>query len=458
MSEFTIYIVDDEKDIRDSLSDLLEASGYTVKTFASSSPFLSSILTSKGSGACLIDLALGKESGMALLEQLKSRAPQYTCAVISGMAEVPLAVKALQAGARDFFEKPLRAGRILAWLKTVKTDTEKECERRQLLSDTLGHYTIAGSSAVMNSVRRQISEYAPLAETILVTGETGTGKELAAAQLHYRSPRRSRPYKAINIAALPPELIESQLFGYTKGAFSGAQEANEGLIRSSRKSSLFLDEIGEMKIDLQAKLLRTLQNHEVLSIGCTKPETVDVRFICATNKNLENEVQKGRFRKDLYYRLSTLTIKMPPLREHREDIPELANLFLGQFAREYSQPQKELSQQALDKLAAYSFPGNVRELQSLLLKALLKSNSLSESNISETCIEFSSGTPPATSPAETALFSAPGELSVMKRRMEKYYIETRLTANGWSVPNTAEELGILPANLYRRMRALGINR
>jgi DNA-binding NtrC family response regulator len=455
MVDFRVLVLDDEGDILESITNLLEASGYQVSAYRRSREFLSDEGWRRGPCAALIDLSLDGESGVDVLETLRERCPELPRAVISGTAEVRLAVRAIKAGAREFFEKPLEARPILTWLGAARAAVESETERRQLLAETLARFELIGSSRAMQSVRDRITEYAPLAETVLVRGETGTGKELAAAQLHYLSPRRSRPFKAVNIAALSVDLIDSQLFGHVKGAFSGASERNEGLIAASGKSTLFLDEIGELRPDIQAKLLRALQDREVLSVGSTSPEKIDVRFICATNRDLAAEISRGGFRQDLYFRIAGLTIEMPPLRARPSDIPELARFFLGRFSREYNAPERELDDTALDKLHAYSFPGNVRELQSIILRSVLVAKDRSGGSIRADDITFIQG--PLPSSADDAVFTIKDTLANAKRTLEKRYIETQLIAHDYSVPAAAESLGLLPSNLYRRMRVLGID-
>jgi DNA-binding NtrC family response regulator len=454
MNDFRVLIVDDERDILDSLSNIIHAAGYDALTYSSAGAMLAAEAWKEGPAAALVDLSLRGESGVDALAAMREKAPQVPCAVISGTSEIRSAVRSIQAGAREFFEKPLEAGRILAWLGAARVAAEAEGERRQLLEDTLSRYELVGSSQAMSAVRAKIAEYAPLRENVLVSGETGTGKELVAAQLHYRSPRRSRPFRAVNIAALSPDLIESQLFGHLKGSFSGATERNDGLIIASSKSTLFLDEIGELRFEAQAKLLRVLQDREVLSIGSNDPRKVDLRFVCATNRDLAEEAAGGRFRKDLYYRVSELSIKLPPLRERIEDIPELSSRYLSRVADEHNSPAKALSVAALDKLAEYAFPGNVRELQSLLLRAALASRTDGTDEIGPDAIRFDAA-PSGGDPAVDA-FRATGELSAVKRALEKRYIDTQLALHGYSVPDTAADLGLLPTNLYRRIRSLGI--
>jgi DNA-binding NtrC family response regulator len=455
MVDFSVLALDDETDILDSLSNLLGSAGYRVSAFSRAREFLAEEGWKKGPGAALIDLSLDGESGIEVLEALKASRPEYPCAAISGTSEIRMAVRAIKAGAREFFEKPLEARPILNWLGSLREAADAEAERRQLLADTLARYELVGSSEAIKAARAKIAEYAPLSETVLVVGETGTGKELAAAQLHYLSPRRSRPFKAVNIAALSADLIDSQLFGHLKGAFSGASERNEGLIIASRKSTLFLDEIGELRLDIQAKLLRALQDREVLSIGSVNPEKVDLRFVCATNRDLAAEIAKGGFRQDLYYRIAGLTVEMPSLRERISDIPELARCFLGRFSREYNAPDRELDDSAIDKLSSYAFPGNVRELQSILLRASLNAGGHPADSIRADGIALTQAPLPVFS--DDGIFTLPDNLANAKRKLEKRYIETQLIAHGYSVPAVAESLGLLPSNLYRRMRSLDID-
>lgn len=458
MDDFRVLILDDEVDILESLSNILGASGYEVDTYRTAKDFLNErAWKNPGSGAALVDLSLAGASGIDVLMKMSEEKPDFPTAVISGTGEIRAAVQALQSGAREFFEKPLEATSILAWLASIRSMAVMETEHHQLLADTLARYELVGSSPAMSAVRATIVEYAPLAETVLICGETGTGKELAAAQLHYLSPRRSRPFRAVNIAALASELIDSQLFGHLKGSFSGAIDNNQGLVLASKKSTLFLDEIGELKMESQAKLLRVLQDHEVLSLGSTRPEKVDVRFVCATNRELPAEAELGHFRKDLYYRIAGLTIVMPPLRERVSDIPELAECFLFRFSREYNLPRRMLGKAALDKLLAYAFPGNVRELQSVILRAIMESKNQPGDCIAADAILFGSIRSNDIQTPGDDLFRSPGELVSVRHSLEKRYIEVQLALHDYSVPVTAGTLGLTPSNLYRRMRALGIS-
>jgi DNA-binding NtrC family response regulator len=458
--QLTVAVIDDDADIRASLRQVLETAGYAALDFSG----LAGVKAGLAAGsfdAVLVDLDLGAESGLDLFPLLAEARADVPVAVISGTADIKLAVEALKRGAREFFEKPLSRKPILAWLGAISRQRSIGREHRQLLDATLSRYALLGDSAAMAELRRRVDELAPLREPVLVWGETGTGKELVAAQLHYRSARRAKAWQAVNVAALSDSLVESQLFGHTRGAFSGADEKQPGLIQAAHGSTLFLDEIGEMKMELQAKLLRVLQDREVLSIGSTKPVAVDLRFVFATNRDLEEECRRQRFRLDLLYRIKGLEIWIPPLRERVGDISLLADAFLKEYAREYNVPSRGFSPEALDRLSAHPFPGNVRELKSHTLYALLKANRrnglvVEAEDLPAAVLELSDPVePPATTPQAGRAddpFWQTGDLLAMKQALEKRYIQTQLAKHGGSVPETARSLGLHPSNLYRKLR------
>jgi Response regulator containing CheY-like receiver, AAA-type ATPase, and DNA-binding domains len=468
-----VALLDDEEDILGALSLMLEDSGAQVSAYASAPALRSALAAAGASGplpwdAALIDLTLPGDSGLAVIRELASRAPEFPVAVVSGTASAIDAVAALRAGAREFFEKPPRRAPILAWLSRLERDTAASRERDGLVDANLERYRLVGGSSAMERVRAQIASFASLREPVLVYGETGTGKELASCQLHYRSPRAGRPLSAVNAAALSETLLDSQLFGYGKGAFSGAVAANPGLVRASDGSSLFLDEIGELRPESQAKLLRILQDGMVLGLGELRSVKTDVRFIFATNRDLESMIDAGGFRGDLYYRIAAFSIRMPPLRERPEDIGPLAEHFLGAACAEYNLPMKSLSPEALDKLSSFYWPGNARELRSSVLNAAIAAPKAEILGADRFQLELREAgqalLPRVLAPAprpdrgdDSGIFDRSMSLDEAKRELERRYILASLARASGSIPAAARELGIWPANLYRKLREHGID-
>jgi two-component system nitrogen regulation response regulator NtrX len=448
MEKLRIAVLDDEEEILGALSLILRKLGHPVACFETPAAFFRGLKTDAPNVVFLdINLGTGVESGLDVLARLRNEYPGISAVVISGTGEIKKAVEAIKLGAREFIEKPLRAEPILECLAQIESRAAVSSERDSLLRQVLSEHDIIGGSKGIRDVVECAERYADLNEPVLITGESGTGKELVAANLHYRSRRRSERYHKINVASIPAALIEDQLFGHLKGAFTGADRSRDGILKSSGSSSLFMDEIGELAGDLQAKLLRAIQEREIIPIGGNDPIHIEARMIFATNRDLLQLMKKERFRSDLYYRISTLTINVPPLRDRKGDIPLLAEKFLSDFSAENNLVLKTVSAPALEKLQDYDFPGNIRELKNILIKAAVASK-ISDV-IGPDDIRFERA-------ASRSLFYHTLPLKRKKALLERKYIETQLAKHDYDLGRTAEALGVLVNNLYRKLHTLKI--
>lgn len=359
-----ILIADDEKSIRIVLKKFLTSRGHQVLE-AENGKKVIEIVKKEPVDLIFLDLKMPKLSGLEVLEKVKD----IPVVVLTAYGTMDYTVKAVELGAADYITKPFsfeEIGEVLKKLLTKKEEVEREEEPES---------GIVGSSKVMQEVFKTVAKVARSSITVLITGESGTGKEVIARAIHNYSDRKEKPFVAVNCAALPANLLEAELFGYEKGAFTGAVSSKKGLFEQANGGTIFLDEIGELPLPLQAKLLRVLQEKEVRPIGSERSKKVDVRVIAATNRNLEEEVKKGSFREDLYFRLNIVKIELPPLRERKEDIVPLAHHFVKRFSKEFKLPPKELSADAVEFLLSYHFPGNVRELENMILRAMVLSSS-----------------------------------------------------------------------------------
>ncbi len=357
-----ILIVDDEPSILRLVADILSDEGFATRTAASGAEALAEI-SRDPPDLVLLDVAMAGDDGLAVLEKLQSSIPGLPVVMMSGHGTVETAVRATRLGAYDFLEKPLSYDKLLLCVRHVLETTRLARENRQLREELLGANEIIGETEVMQNLKQQIGVAGPTEGWVLITGENGTGKELVASQLHLRSKRAERPFVEVNSAAIPEELIESELFGHERGAFTGALQMKRGKFEVADEGTIFLDEIGDMSLMTQAKILRILQEHRFERVGGNQTIEVNVRVIAATNKNLELEMAEGRFREDLYYRLNVIPFHVPPLRERADDIPLLVDRFLRRFSTENSVPLKSLAPEALDLLVAHTWPGNVREAE-----------------------------------------------------------------------------------------------
>ncbi len=359
-----ILIADDEKSIRIVLKKFLTSRGHEVLEAENGKEVLE-ILKEEPVDLVFLDLKMPKLGGLEVLEKVKG----VPVVVLTAYGTMDYTVKAIELGAADYITKPFSFEEISEVLKKLLTKREEKGKEKEPESG------IVGSSKVMQEVFKTVAKVARSSITVLITGESGTGKEVIARAIHNYSDRRNKPFVAVNCAALPANLLEAELFGYEKGAFTGAVSSKKGLFEQANGGTIFLDEIGELPLPLQAKLLRVLQEKEIRPIGSERSRKIDVRVIAATNRNLEEEVKKGTFREDLYFRLNIVKIELPPLRERKEDIVPLAHHFIRRFSKEFKLPPKELSADAVEFLLSYHFPGNVRELENMVLRAMVLSPS-----------------------------------------------------------------------------------
>ncbi|MEA2166204.1 MAG: two-component system, NtrC family, nitrogen regulation response regulator NtrX [Thermoanaerobaculia bacterium] len=440
-----ILIIDDEAAIRETLANILQDEGHSTTLCDSGEAAIAQFARDEYD-LVFLDLWLPGIDGMAVLERLKSAgAPPVI--VISGHGNIDSAVRATRLGAYDFLEKPLSLERVLLTVNHALADRKLRDQVRDLRQRFTLEELLVGESEPMKKLDDQIRAAAPSNTRVLITGENGSGKEIVARTLHRLSHRAEQPFIDVNCAAIPEELIESELFGHRKGAFTGAIDDRKGKFELADGGTLFLDEIGDMSLKTQAKVLRVLQEQTFQKVGGQQTISVDVRVIAATNKSLETEIANGSFRSDLYYRLNVVPMEVPPLRARGSDIVLLAEHFLRRFAAEAGMPRKRLSAGAGSKLRAYHWPGNVRELRNVMERiAILMKGDLIEA---EDVQLGSTSAAPAQIDAHLSLKEARDEF-------EKQYILSRLREFGGNVSRTAEALGVERSNLYRKLNAYGI--
>jgi len=455
MPRHSVLIVDDESGIRQSLTDVLQDEGYKVEAVESGEACLD-LLSRAQFELVLLDIWLPGIDGLQTLEKIQARENPPVVIMISGHGTIETAVRATKLGAFDFIEKPLSIDKTLLTLKHAARQLHLAAENRQLREELEGQYRIIGDSVPMKALRQQLALAAPTNGRMLIYGESGTGKELVAHALHLMSPRAQQPFVEVNCAAIPEELIESELFGHVKGSFTGALEDKVGKFEQADGGTLFLDEVGDMSLRTQSKVLRVIEEQRFTPVGSPNNLTVDVRVIAATNKHLEEEIQKGNFREDLFYRLNVIPFYVPALREHPEDIPALANYFLAEFARAYGRRPKHLSESAMEIVLRYRWPGNVRELKNLIerLVIMVPGDRIERRHLPPTLHHE----PARVARAASARSAAGGFSSLQEARAayERDYILRKLEENQGNVSRTAEVLGLERSHLYRKMKSLGI--
>jgi DNA-binding NtrC family response regulator len=372
----SVLIIDDEAAIRESLQAVLELDGYEVESAGSGEEGLAR-LGERTFDLVLLDLALPDRNGIDLLTELHATEPQISVVIITAYGTVENAVRAMQAGAANFIQKPWDNEKLLADVRAAVARHRAEEENVQLkraLKQRYNFENIVGKSEPMLKIFDVVGQVAPSRSTVLLQGESGTGKEVIAKAIHLNSPRRERPFVPVNTGSMPPDLLESTLFGHVKGAFTSAIASKKGLFEVADRGTLFLDEIGTMSLDTQSKILRVLQDRKFMHLGGVQEIQVDVRIIAATNVDLKQHVREGKFREDLFYRLNVIVIELPPLRQRKEDIPLLVNFFLSKYSEENERPLRHITPEALRPLLTYSWPGNVRELENVIERAVVLSS------------------------------------------------------------------------------------
>ena len=465
-----ILIVDDEKNIRRTLRMVLEGEGHVVHE-AGSIAEAEVVLARDVIDLILLDVKLGEDNGLDLLRSLKargedgmsSRTSEIPVVMISGHATIEDAVAATRLGAFDFMEKPLDRNRVMVCVRNALERRKMWREVHDLRRAVDARWEMLGSAPVMQELKRQIAKVAPTRSRVLITGESGTGKDLVARAVHEQSSVTTGPFVKVNCAAIPPELIESELFGHERGAFTGAVGQKRGLFEVADGGTIFLDEIGDMSPSAQAKVLRVLQTGELSRVGGEKTLKVDCRVIAATNKDLDKEVAAGRFREDLFFRLNVIPIRCPALRERLNDVPALARAFAQQCCDENGFPPKPFRAEVVEHLKNYPWPGTIRELKNVIERLVI----LSDDEITERDLPPGFGVAPAPrAPGEAAAPAVPfaGQrfaattLREFRDEAEREFIRQKLREFDWNISRTAQALGIERTNLHKKLRALGIER
>jgi two-component system, NtrC family, nitrogen regulation response regulator NtrX len=444
MTEATVLIVDDEENIRQSLSGIFEDEGYNVIT-ADSGEETIKILQNQIPDLVMLDVWLPGMDGIQTLTEIKNLKPELPVIMISGHGNIELAVKATMMGAYDFLEKPPSLERVLLAAARALEKRSLEIENKALKQDLIKKWNLVGNSPKMRQLREQIDMAAKSNSRVLILGESGAGKELVAHILHEKSNRVDKPFIEMNCAAIPQELIESELFGHEKGSFTGAFERKKGKFELSDEGTLFLDEIGDMSLPTQSKVLRIIETQEFQRVGGNKNIKVDVRIIAATNKDLMEGVKNGSFREDLLFRLNVIPIQVPPLRERKDDIPELIGFFLDYFANEYGQKPKKVTPEGVEMLIGYDWPGNIRELRNIIERMVIMTpaNTITPRDI------LIGGTTRSD-------YFALNTLRDARDAFEKDFITKKLEENNWNISKTAEILDIERSNLHRKIKSYEI--
>jgi len=447
-----VLIVDDEPGVRSSLMGVLRDEGYDVESAENGEACLDKA-GRRAFDVIVLDIWLPGMDGLVTLTRLRERQVDAQVVIISGHGNIESAVRAIKMGAFDFVEKPLSLEKTVLVIRNAIRQRHLEAENRDLRARVDRRLTMVGDSYAMTQLREQVAMAAPTNGRVLVFGENGTGKELVARSVHGLSKRHTGPFIEVNCAAIPEELIESELFGHVRGAFTGAVTDRRGKFEAADGGTIFLDEIGDMSLKTQAKVLRVLQEQVVEPVGSTQRIQVDVRVIAATNKDLPVAIKAGQFREDLYFRLNVIPIFVPPLRARQVDISLLAEYFMTGFAQEYGRRPKAFEEGALALLQRYSWPGNVRELRNLIERLVIM---VPGDHITTADLAFLGRDPSETAEATPAEVDSVLPLHEARDRFEREYILRALAQQNGNMSRTAEVLGVERSNLYRKMRAFGI--
>lgn len=441
---YKILIVDDEKNIRRTLAMILSSEGYFTDEASNAQEAFDKLKKSEYD-LILLDVKLPDDDGIRMIDEIKKINPEAYIIMISGHANIQNAVEAIKKGAYDFFEKPLDRERVLIAINHC-IEKKNLLDELTALKNLKEEDEIIGKSEKIIEVLDTIKKVAPTNARVFITGESGTGKELVAKSIHQYSKRKQFPFIKVNCAAIPSELIESELFGYEKGAFSGANEQKKGLIELADKGTLFLDEIADMSLAAQAKILRVLQTGEFSRLGSEKFQKVDIRVIAATNKDIKKLISEEKFREDLFFRLNVVQINMPPLRDRREDIPLFVDFFISSVCRENGIIKKKITEEALKRLMEYSWHGNVRELKNVIESIVILSDDIiEESDLPDFILEKEE-------------IAQQGTLKKTKEEIERKMILDALEKSEWIIARAARILGIERTTLHKKIKALGISK
>jgi two-component system, NtrC family, nitrogen regulation response regulator NtrX len=448
-----ILIVDDEAGIRQALKQVLEYEDLVVRVAASGGEAIT-LYPEFRPHLVFLDVKMAGLDGLETLTRLRDLDPKAQVVMISGHGTIATAVEATQRGAFDFLEKPLDTDRLLVTVRNALAHAELVDENARLKEVAESRFTMVGDSPALQNVRELIAKVGPTSARVLVTGENGTGKELVARALHEASPRRDRPFIEVNCAAIPSELIESELFGHMKGSFTGAFADRAGKFEQADGGTLFLDEVGDMSLSAQSKLLRVLQEGVVTRIGGSKSIQVDVRVLAATNKDLDGEIAEGRFREDLLYRLNVVPIDVPPLRDRREDIPALVTHFAEQLSASAGVPGRKFADDAVRRLQTRSWPGNIRELRNAVERALILASGKMVTAADIDHLLPGSAATDAASPEGSGSHT----FETFKQEAEKNFLVQQLREHDWNVSETARALKMPRSNLYKKIERYGLTR
>jgi DNA-binding NtrC family response regulator len=447
----SIIIIDDELEICESIKMILEYENYSVDYSTSAVEGLEK-LSNTPCSACLLDIQMPEMSGFEVLKKAKEINPELCIIIISAHGSVENAIKATRLGAFDFIEKPIDRDKLLISVRNAVDQSNLLLENKEIKKTFIGDGKILGKSRAISGILDVIEKVAPLDTRVLITGENGTGKELVAHAIHSQSSRKDKPFIEVNCAAIPNELIESELFGHEKGSFTGAFQQRIGKFELANKGTIFLDEIGDMSLQAQAKVLRAIEDGKTQRVGGTKNIEVDVRIVAATNKNLREEIEKGNFREDLYHRLNVFPIHIPPLKDRIEDIPILVNSFAANITAKYKKGNVVFEDDAMKYLQSLSWSGNIRELKNAVERILIIVN---KKEIAKKDIEFLFSSPQSSI---NDIIQDSNSFQEFKEKAEKAFILKQLEANNWNISKTAEILDIQRSHLYNKIKKYEIEK
>ncbi len=447
-----ILIIDDEESIRSTLKDILEYEGYEIDLATNGDEGLK-LIREGDYQVVLCDVKMPKMDGIEVLDHAMKSNPEVQFIMISGHGTIETAVDATKKGAFDFIEKPPDLNRLLLSVRNALDKESLVTETKILKRKVTKVREITGESPIISKIKETIERVAPTDARVLITGSNGTGKELVARWIHEKSIRCNNPLIEVNCAAIPSELIESELFGHEKGSFTGAMKQRIGKFESADAGTIFLDEIGDMSLSAQAKVLRALQENKIVRVGGEREISVNVRVIAATNKDLLAEIEQGNFREDLYHRLSVILIHVPSLKERKEDIPLLVDQFLKEFGQESKTPVPKISRKAVEQLLALDWRGNVRELHNVMERLCI----LCDGEIGEQDV-ISYAVPRKNKKMDESIFDRYEKFQEFKDFAEKEFIERKLKKNGWNITKTSEEIEIQRSHLYNKIDKFGLKR